>query len=519
MYWCKIARTDREFAEIAKLNYETFSEEIPQHEKNETGLRVDRFHEENTYILVYKNTVFAGMVALRDKRPFSLDEKIGRVENFLPGENTSKLCEIRLLSVKKVFRTGRVFRRLMGAICQFAYDRGYAAAVISGTTREEKLYKGMGFTQFADTVGNADARFLPMVLTRERFEDHLKNRLGGEIVSFYPGPVEQKDTLKHTGLSHRSDFFRRLFDRVKSKLLVLSQANNVSVLVGSGTLANDVMLGQLKTGGEKGLILSNGEFGGRLIAQAERWELNYETIEQKWGVPFDESAIRERLDTGTFGWLLFVHGETSTGTCNNFTRLSEIAGAYGVKLCADCISTFGAMPFSMKDLYLATTASGKAIGAVSGLAFVFSRESAKPSRIPVYLDLYSYQTKSIPFTIPAVLLDNVAEALSRYPERYSELQKRYDLLCETDIVKNLVLDTPGYPMIVTLELPLTLSGLGEDLMLNGLYVHANSSYLRERSYIQLSIIQPGFESALAELEEIYQHYIVVSKKEKAGALI
>ena len=34
MYWCKIAHTEAEFEEIARLNYETFVEEIPQHKPN-----------------------------------------------------------------------------------------------------------------------------------------------------------------------------------------------------------------------------------------------------------------------------------------------------------------------------------------------------------------------------------------------------------------------------------------------------------------------------------------------------
>ena len=39
MYWSKIATTNQEFDAIAALNYETFVEEIPQHEVNEAGLR------------------------------------------------------------------------------------------------------------------------------------------------------------------------------------------------------------------------------------------------------------------------------------------------------------------------------------------------------------------------------------------------------------------------------------------------------------------------------------------------
>ena len=64
--------------------------------------KVDRFHQENTYVVVYKQTELIGMVAFRDQRPFSIDEKIGKVEQYLSKENCEKLCEIRLLSVKKV---------------------------------------------------------------------------------------------------------------------------------------------------------------------------------------------------------------------------------------------------------------------------------------------------------------------------------------------------------------------------------------------------------------------------------
>lgn len=102
MYWCKIAKTDEEFEAIAQLNYETFVEEIPQHDANASRKKVDRFHQENTYVVVYKQTELIGMVAFRDQRPFSIDEKIGKVEQYLSKENCEKLCEIRLLSVKKV---------------------------------------------------------------------------------------------------------------------------------------------------------------------------------------------------------------------------------------------------------------------------------------------------------------------------------------------------------------------------------------------------------------------------------
>ena len=70
MYWTKIATTENEFDQIAALNYETFVEEIPQHKENHTHRLVDRFHHENTYIVVYKETELVGMIAFRAVRPF-----------------------------------------------------------------------------------------------------------------------------------------------------------------------------------------------------------------------------------------------------------------------------------------------------------------------------------------------------------------------------------------------------------------------------------------------------------------
>ncbi|MBR0598730.1 hypothetical protein [Sinanaerobacter chloroacetimidivorans] len=36
---------------IHRLNYKTFAEEIPQHPSNGRQLLVDKFHQENTYII------------------------------------------------------------------------------------------------------------------------------------------------------------------------------------------------------------------------------------------------------------------------------------------------------------------------------------------------------------------------------------------------------------------------------------------------------------------------------------
>lgn len=505
MYWCKIAQTKAEFDAIEKLNYAIFVEEIPQHEPNESKRKVDRFHAENTYLIVYKEKEIVGMLAFRDQRPFSIDEKIGVVENYLEEGLCEKLCEIRLLAVKKEYRTGRVLLRLARALYSFAYEKGYSAAVISGTTREEKLYKQMGFTQFAPAVGTEEAKFLPMVLTRLQFEQSLQQRLANGSYTFYPGPVKQLGGITYSDISHRTHTFQALFQQMRQKLLQLSQAKYVATLVGTGTLANDVLLGQLKAQGH-GLILSNGEFGERLIEQAKQWTLAFDPMKIAWGDPFDEKIIEANLQSGAYNWLLFVHGETSTGTCNDLEMLVKVTKRYDVLLCADCISSFGAMPFSLENCYLATAVSGKAIGAMSGLAFVFSQDLAKPSELPVYSNLVNYQGEHVPFTMPAALVANVEAALQEYPTRFTLLQERFQALQQLAIVNKFQLQTSSYPMILTLKLPKEYSGLCMDLKLNGLYVHGDSQYLRQKKLVQLAVIQPDFDVAFKQLREFLTYY-------------
>lgn len=507
MYWCKIAQTQAEFTAIAKLNYATFVEEIPQHEPNASKQKVDRFHAENTYLVVYKETTIIGMLAFRDQRPFSIDEKIGTVENYLNEDHCEKLCEIRLLAVNKAYRTGRVLLKLAQALYHFAYEKGYSAAVISGTTREEKMYRQMGFSQFASAVGTEEAKFLPMVLTRQQFEQSLQQRLAKDVFTFYPGPVKQIGDIKNSNLSHRSLAFQALYERMRQRLLQLSKANYVATLVGTGTLANDVLLGQLKTQQlGRGLILSNGEFGERLIVQARQWNLVFDSMQNAWGDPFDGKIIEAHLQSGAYNWLLFVHGETSTGTCNDMDMLTKLTKRYEVKLCADCISSFGTMPFSLESCYLATAVSGKAIGAMSGLAFVFSQEIAKHSTLPVYVDLANYQSEHVPFTIPAALVANVEMALQTYPARFKQLQEHFEALQQLSLVRKYQLQTTSYPMVVTLKLPEKYSGLCLDLKLNGMYVHGDSLYLRQNNLVQLAVIQPNFKTAFKQIKEILTYY-------------
>lgn len=497
MYWSKIAATDEEFDTIAALNYETFVEEIPQHEHNPSRRLIDKFHDENVYVIVYKNTEMVGMVAFRDTRPFSIDRKIGDVENYLDAEVCEHLCEIRLLAVKKDHRNGRVFTKLATAIYRYFYDAGYTACVISGTVREEKMYTQMGFRQFASAVGTEEARYLPMVLTRQD-SAVFRERLREQNMVFFPGPVALEKPLIPSTISHRSVKFQQELEDMKGELCKLAKAKYVIPLVGTGTLVNDAMLGQLKSEflHEAGLVLVNGEFGDRLHNQAKQWGLHIDKIDVGWGNPFDIKRIEAYLQKGSYRYIVFVHGETSNSTLNPLDKLGELAEKYDIKLCADCISSFGSVPFSMQGLHYATAVSGKSLGTMAGLAFIFCKEQPVSSNSPLYLNLPYYIDKQIPFTLPHYFVEAVRDALKLYPERFKVLEKRIET------IKNSALDvTANYPMIATWEHP-KMAEILTTCALNGFLLHGDSAYLKERNIAQLSTIQPSFDKDFKRLQEL-----------------
>jgi N-acyl amino acid synthase FeeM len=163
----KVASEAWELEQVFALNHRAFAEEIPRYEGNAARRLVDRFHDDNTYVIALRGERLAGMIAIRDRRPFALDERLADLDSYLPPGRV--MCELRLLAVDRRDRLGRVLPALLARVWQHCVGRGFDLAVISGTTRQLKLYEHLGFVPFGPIVGSPDAQFQPMMLTRERF--------------------------------------------------------------------------------------------------------------------------------------------------------------------------------------------------------------------------------------------------------------------------------------------------------------------------------------------------------------
>ncbi|TRZ38290.1 alanine--glyoxylate aminotransferase family protein [Niallia circulans] len=497
-YLFKIASHPQEFEQIFRLNHETFAEEIPQHDKNEQGLLVDAYHEQNTYIIALKEQEVIGMISLADKRPFSLDKKLGDIGAYLPNQmNINKLCEIRLLSVKKQYRKTKVFIGLLQMLHHIFKENGYEGAVISGILREEKLYRHIGFMPFAHQVGSTGVIYQPMYITKDHIL--LTEKLLPSAVSFLPGPVRVSDEILNTlgsqAFSHRDAAFIDLIRRVQADLTQMTQAKYVQIMIGTGTLANDAVAAQLALLKGKGLILSNGEFGERLVNRAKRYQLQCRIVRKTWGEAFTEAELAAELDS-EIDWIWYVHCETSTGTVNEIERITRAIGGKPVKQAVDCISTIGALPVDLKDVYLATAVSGKGMESISGLAFVFHNHEIQPNeQIPPYIDLGLYYLhNSVPYTHSSSLLSALGKALTKdFTKKYSDVAKMYAYTYKrlTGSQFKLLPKEQQYssPIIsIILDKQISSIEIGEWLKRQGYYLHYQSSYLQERNWIQISML-------------------------------
>jgi aspartate aminotransferase-like enzyme len=518
----KIADDQSEFEQIHRLNYQAFVVEIPQHPPNAEGLLVDRFHSENTYVICKSGDGVLGMIAIREKRPFSLDQKLAGLESYLPEHRA--VCELRLLAVIPEHRNSRVFQGLLLKVCDYCEGRGYDLAIMSGTIRQLKLYGQLGFTSFGPLVGTDDALFQPMYLTFSAYQG-LKARSrtflhlapppasGRSYVALLPGPVAISTPVKQAfgspPISHRSKAFMEEFAQTKQMLCRLVGARHAEILLGSGTLANDVIGGQLSLISGAGLVLSNGEFGNRLIDHATRFRLRFRTLKSEWGQGFDPDALRKALkDNRNLDWLWAVHCETSSGVLNDIELLAELCAPRGIRLCLDCISSIGTVPVDLSEVYLASCVSGKGLASYPGLSIIFYNHEIVPAQhaLPRYLDLALYAAcDGVPFTTSSNLLYALRSAIERFdPSRFQATGALASWL-RSELKKTgfrlVGVSGPNSPAVTTIELPETISSewVGRKLNEAGFQLSYRSRYLRERNWIQICLMGEVDQESLVPL--------------------
>jgi aspartate aminotransferase-like enzyme/predicted N-acetyltransferase YhbS len=494
---------------IHRLNYRTFVEEIPQHAPNPERRLVDRFHEENVYAVYEVDGEVVGMVSARTQRPFSLDQKLGSIDQWLPPG--TRPVEIRLLAVDPAHRATRVFVRLVQFITAHFMNAGYSVGVLSGTTRQLRLYQHLGCVPFGPLVGQEGALYQPMYVTRDTVTSWSAAMVPGG--NFLTGPVEVRPDVRtafsQPPHSHRSADFHRRYAEVQSRLCSLTNSRHATLLLGSGTLANDVVGAQLLQLDGRGVVVSNGEFGDRLADHAARLGLPHDVVRAPWGQAVDFDAVDAAMINSRARWLWAVHTETSTGVVNDLDLLRTLAQRHRARLALDTVSSVGAIPVNLEGVFMASAVSGKALAAYPGVAIVMHEDAPLPPhvRVPRYLDLaFAVKHGGVPFTQSSNLLDALHASLDATPWSARIAQRARDgaQLRHALTQLGLAVLAPrevASPAVHTIPLPpsVVAQSVGERLREAGWHVGFESDYLRRHNWLQLCLFGEYSPSALEAL--------------------
>ena len=314
-----------------------------------------------------------------------------------------------------------------------------------------------------------------------------------------PGPVEIDPRIQAQfqlpPLSHRGSDFTCRFEGVRATLSEMTGAPHVALFTGSGTLANDAVASCLDG---PGLVLINGEFGARIAAQAQRWNLPVRTLEWSWGSAWDFKQIQEALVGASWVWA--VHLETSTGMLNDIERLAELAKPHGVRVCLDCISSLGAAPVNLEGVWLASGVSGKALGSYAGIGMVFAAEIPKLTHpVPKYLDVAeTIATEGPCFTFSSPLLLALEEAL-RTKWDYTSLGGLVRGRLRERGIQPMV-DGPLAAPIVTTFIPPS-EDFPDTCLKLGYRIGGESGYLAKRGFVQIATMGAVKDHHIEELFE------------------
>lgn len=494
---------------IHRLNYRTFVEEIPQHAPNVERRLVDRFHDDNVYAVYEVDGEIVGMVSARTQRPFSLDQKLGDVDHYLPAG--SRPLEIRLLAVEPAHRATRVFVKLVQFLTAHFMTAGYDVGIISGTTRQLKLYRNMGFTMFGHLVGNEGAQYQPMYITRDVVAQWSAAMVPGG--NFLTGPVEVlpevREAFSRVPQSHRSPAYHEMYADAQSRLCALTNARHATLLLGSGTLANDVIGAQLLQLDGRGVVVSNGEFGERLADHALRLGVPHVVVRSPWGQPPDFDQIDAAMITTRARWIWAVHTETSTGVVNDLDLLRTLVDRHRARLALDAVSSVGAIPVNLQGVYLAGAVSGKALAAYPGVAIIFHDDVPLPpaTRVPRYLDLeLAVRQGGVPFTQSSNLLEALRSSLVAHDWPTRMRQRRTDGTALRASLARLGIPTLApaslaSPVVHTIPLAPHINSqtVGERLRRDGWHVGFESDYLKRHNWLQLCLFGEYGASSLNAL--------------------
>jgi 2-aminoethylphosphonate-pyruvate transaminase len=200
-----------------------------------------------------------------------------------------------------------------------------------------------------------------------------------------PGPLTTTATVKEQMLIDRctwDDEYKGITQKIRGQLLELAGADAAEytavLMQGSGTFSVEAVITTAIRATDKALIITNGEYGKRIVLMARYLHLNY----VEYSTAYDAHPVASELEQilaedADITHVVMVHCETTTGILNPLEMVAGLARKYKKTLIVDAMSSFGGMEIDVPGLgidYLISSAN-KCIQGVPGFGFVIARKA------------------------------------------------------------------------------------------------------------------------------------------------
>lgn len=200
-----------------------------------------------------------------------------------------------------------------------------------------------------------------------------------------PGPLTTTRRTKEAMLrdwgSWDSDF-NAVTAEVRRRLVSMAggeDAYDCVPLQGSGTYAVEAMLASFLPRDCKTLVLMNGAYGKRAAKTLEYLGREFVPLDKgDYLPPLPEEVDAILSGNPDISHVFVVHCETSSGILNPLQGISDVVHGAGRQLLVDTMSSFGAVPFSVRDVpcEAMVSSANKCIEGVPGFGFVIAKRSA-----------------------------------------------------------------------------------------------------------------------------------------------
>jgi len=224
----------------------------------------------------------------------------------------------------------------------------------------------------------------------------------GEPYLLTPGPLTTSRATKEAMLRDWGSWdgaFNQVTAEVRQNLLDMAGVQDDSFacvpLQGSGSYSVEAALATAIPRDGKALVLMNGAYGQRATKTLDYLGRAYITLDKGDYLPPQPDEVDALLNENPDVTHVFlVHCETSSGILNPLREIADVVKKHGKSLIIDAMSTFGAVPVTVKDIAfdVLVSSANKCIEGIPGFGFVIIRRSvlecAKGRANSLSLDLY-----------------------------------------------------------------------------------------------------------------------------------